>query len=123
MTIPLCDSGMRGSFDQTSQIATQTRRIESGRVTQYDKPVGVDQRHRQPIQRARLRDLAAQLRRIAHHKQIAKTRCRFGKLAEPQYVQTIGMPALGARSEEHTSELPSLMRISYAVFCLKKKKH
>src|SRR3546814_6804062 len=29
---------------------------------------------------------------------------------------------LGARSEEHTSELQSLMRISYAVFCLKKKK-
>src|SRR3546814_2296322 len=29
----------------------------------------------------------------------------------------------GPRSEEHTSELQSLMRISYAVFCLKKKKH
>src|SRR3546814_7406928 len=29
----------------------------------------------------------------------------------------------GARSDEHTSELQSLMRISYAVFCLKKKKH
>src|SRR3546814_5711921 len=28
----------------------------------------------------------------------------------------------GQRSEEHTSELQSLMRISYAVFCLKKKK-
>src|SRR3546814_8764348 len=28
-----------------------------------------------------------------------------------------------ARSEEHTSELQSLMRISYAVFCLKKKKN
>src|SRR3546814_6006972 len=28
-----------------------------------------------------------------------------------------------SRSEEHTSELQSLMRISYAVFCLKKKKH
>src|SRR3546814_9897459 len=28
---------------------------------------------------------------------------------------------LGARSEEHTSEIQSLMRISYAVFCLKKK--
>src|SRR3546814_9350894 len=27
------------------------------------------------------------------------------------------------RSEEHTSELQSIMRISYAVFCLKKKKH
>src|SRR3546814_2075892 len=31
-------------------------------------------------------------------------------------------PALCRRSEEHTSELQSLMRISYAVFCLKKKK-
>src|SRR3546814_6779957 len=30
---------------------------------------------------------------------------------------------LAHRSEEHTSELQSLMRISYAVFCLKKKKH
>src|SRR3546814_2249467 len=29
----------------------------------------------------------------------------------------------GERSEEHTSELQSLMRISYAVFCLQKKKH
>src|SRR3546814_5804974 len=29
----------------------------------------------------------------------------------------------GSRSEEHTSELQSLMRISYAVFCLKKKKY
>src|SRR3546814_6384749 len=32
-------------------------------------------------------------------------------------------PSRTARSEEHTSELQSLMRSSYAVFCLKKKKH
>src|SRR3546814_5272928 len=32
------------------------------------------------------------------------------------------LPAVDLRSEEHTSELQSLMRISYAVFCLKKKK-
>src|SRR3546814_8047147 len=32
-----------------------------------------------------------------------------------------GLPII-TRSEEHTSELQSLMRISYAVFCLKKKK-
>src|SRR3546814_5189913 len=31
-------------------------------------------------------------------------------------------PSFALRSEEHTSELQSLMRISYAVFCLKKKK-
>src|SRR3546814_999368 len=35
----------------------------------------------------------------------------------------IGYALGGKRSEEHTSELQSLMRISYAVFCLKKKKN
>src|SRR3546814_9514752 len=34
----------------------------------------------------------------------------------------LGMKPYQIRSEEHTSELQSLMRISYAVFCLKKKK-
>src|SRR3546814_1641875 len=40
-------------------------------------------------------------------------------------LDTTGIPAViaVARSEEHTSELQSLMRISYAVFCLKKKKY
>src|SRR3546814_5296550 len=36
---------------------------------------------------------------------------------------SVGENASGLRSEEHTSEPQSLMRISYAVFCLKKKKH
>src|SRR3546814_4411357 len=36
--------------------------------------------------------------------------------------QSAGRAMVGARSEEHTSELQSLMRISYAVFCLKKTK-
>src|SRR3546814_2036765 len=44
---------------------------------------------------------------------------------DPQHPYTIGLmssiPSLAGRSEEHTSELQSLMRISYAVFCLKKK--
>src|SRR3546814_7611837 len=35
----------------------------------------------------------------------------------------LSSPPAPGRSEEHTSELQSLMRISYAVFCLKKKKH
>src|SRR3546814_7394493 len=33
----------------------------------------------------------------------------------------VNYQSIGSRSEEHTSELQSLMRISYAVFCLKKK--
>src|SRR3546814_8757423 len=57
-------------------------------------------------------------------------RCRYdlpnressqaAKAPHPGYVACLGR---GDRSEEHTSELQSLMRISYAVFCLKKKKH
>src|SRR3546814_3045375 len=51
-------------------------------------------------------------------------------LATPaDYIADIGLAkhlsptrSNGLRSEEHTSELQSLMRISYAVFCLKKKK-
>src|SRR3546814_6374343 len=44
----------------------------------------------------------------------------FGDLAVGDNFQKHSYP-LGIRSEEHTSELQSLMRISYAVFCLKKK--
>src|SRR3546814_6332492 len=40
---------------------------------------------------------------------------------EADNIKTVA-EALEKRSEEHTSELQSLMRISYAVFCLKKKK-
>src|SRR3546814_3220429 len=39
------------------------------------------------------------------------------------FTQTPCTPRASVRSEEHTSELQSLMRISYAVFCLKQKKH
>src|SRR3546814_10666620 len=39
------------------------------------------------------------------------------------HLYDVDMPPFGYRSEEHTSELQSLMRISYAVFCLQKKKN
>src|SRR3546814_5559858 len=42
--------------------------------------------------------------------------------ARPIQVSLIREGQLRGRSEEHTSELQSLMRISYAVFCLKKKR-
>src|SRR3546814_9502245 len=46
----------------------------------------------------------------------------FEPRAEKPGAKTAGRTAPAKRSEEHTSELQSLMRISYAVFCLKKKK-
>src|SRR3546814_9737087 len=45
----------------------------------------------------------------------------FCEVGQGGWIAARGETALG-RSEEHTSELQSLMRISYAVFCLKKKK-
>src|SRR3546814_9754777 len=44
-----------------------------------------------------------------------------GKPLKERYGVLKPIPPLEVRSEEHTSELQSLMRISYAVFCLKKK--
>src|SRR3546814_6296546 len=40
--------------------------------------------------------------------------------ADEAIIDAVGEARIGTRSEEHTSELQSLMRISYAVFCLKK---
>src|SRR3546814_1749985 len=45
-----------------------------------------------------------------------------GRRRQPVHVEPQGLRHHGIRSEEHTSELQSLMRISYAVFCLNKKK-
>src|SRR3546814_4152553 len=58
----------------------------------------------------------AQLDRTPDGDRLARRRCR-----RPVAGGAAGDPLFG-RSEEHTSELQSLMRISYAVFCLKKKK-
>src|SRR3546814_1529207 len=47
--------------------------------------------------------------------------CTIERLHLPALGCCPACPDLASRSEEHTSELQSLMRISYAVFCLKKK--
>src|SRR3546814_9635265 len=48
--------------------------------------------------------------------------CKLGLFGpHQQRADEMGMPGVFGRSEEHTSELQSLMRISYAVFCLKKQ--
>src|SRR3546814_4991015 len=52
-----------------------------------------------------------------HAEKICKVMENAMKVGAP----VIGLNDSGGRSEEHTSELQSLMRISYAVFCLKKK--
>src|SRR3546814_7778787 len=67
-----------------------------------------------PLTLATALSMVSSVRYNSFKKVNLKTRTRFLSLAA-----VIGVFAL--RSEEHTSELQSLMRISYAVFCLKKK--
>src|SRR3546814_8414992 len=91
-----------------------------------------------------LRSAACQGRQGRHHEFVGRGRdthlpakiddataqpAEFKRLSGFQIVQHGGLHVVGQRiyelhrSEEHTSELQSLMRISYAVFCLKKKKN
>src|SRR3546814_4223188 len=53
---------------------------------------------------------------------ISNDTCHVARHGGEEFVMLFeGQSTAAARSEEHTSELQSLMRISYAVFCLKKK--
>src|SRR3546814_4459984 len=69
------------------------------------------------------------VRRPLQHRHQAAPRHRFNRLAVPARAGKRHAGQIGERrddvgdmrSEEHTSELQSLMRTSYAVFCLKKK--
>src|SRR3546814_5543389 len=69
-----------------------------------------------PVSLVRARPNLARCRMLRFRSGMAGLRLgKFQILAPPRH-------HCGGRSEEHTSELQSLMRISYAVFCLKKKR-
>src|SRR3546814_3902907 len=83
-----------------------SRRLSAGR--QYRGDLAGDRRRSRPWRLDHSDDLVPG----------AQSAVRFrAHPAAPRLVAAAG----GERSEEHTSELQSLMRISYAVFCLKKK--
>src|SRR3546814_2640548 len=60
---------------------------------------------------------------VADREQVGLARFEPGARGGALAPGAVPVAAAVVRSEEHTSELQSLMRISYAVFCLKKKKH
>src|SRR3546814_2617716 len=59
----------------------------------------------------------------ARERRLAPARRGGARAAPPRRAHRADRAGQHGRSEEHTSELQSLMRISYAVFCLKKKTH
>src|SRR3546814_3425529 len=69
--------------------------------------------------RERIRGLRANASRLSHAELDEATELDSG---DPHELGSDYRRLLARRSEEHTSELQSLMRISYAVFCLKKKR-
>src|SRR3546814_1380672 len=75
------------------------------RLLQLDRVGGRD------VDRRRLFEVGVADQRTGDDDFLARCRALYGCVLR-----------IGRRSEEHTSELQSLMRISYAVFCLKKKK-
>src|SRR3546814_9292280 len=95
------------------------------------KPAGAVDAAGQPLAGCKVREVAAYLDSDAGWGSQPQTVLAFMDVGPELLYRTrhrvIGTPyhrnGDGIRSEEHTSELQSLMRISYAVFCLKKKKY
>src|SRR3546814_2848423 len=114
------------SSDLAAPLQPQLRDLRRGAL----RGTRTIRRRRQPVRRRAVGD-----RRLRLPGKLAEIRAAIagravgpaggGRSPSPGVVTGSGQPALhdggAARSEEHTSELQSLMRISYAVFCLKKK--
>src|SRR3546814_3822687 len=69
----------------------------------------------------RSEDMRVILGEVAHPHDAVQRAARLEAVAGADFGHAQRQVEFGSRSEEHTSELQSLMRISYAVFCLKKQ--
>src|SRR3546814_6230418 len=100
---------------RTDTLFPYTTLFRSGRInaTQAEVDVFRAQGAHQATQHGQL---------FSRGKRTAYTADLFGAKLLAHGVETLDHSLQGVGSEEHTSELQSLMRISYAVFCLKKKK-
>src|SRR3546814_6257727 len=115
MRISDCSSDVCSSYllkpPPTASVAARQSQIEpflAESLTDELEPLILRQRDRAAVALALQR-----ARRVLH--------IGLHQLADALVDRHQGPGALRVRSEEHTSELQSLMRISYAVFCLKKK--
>src|SRR3546814_5317888 len=118
----VCSSDLQGGGGRRHERGTALRRTGArGPVSDPDRLHRVDARRRLAGDGGavgRVREAAAEPRGL---------RLRGDAVALHHPLSDADQPRVAARrnpqrSEEHTSELQSLMRISYAVFCLKKKK-
>src|SRR3546814_1590854 len=93
-------------------VAIADHNVEVGEEGGADRRLGG--RHGTHVVEALLREHLRDLLAAPRHREARPLGCVVGALQPAHALEQ-------QRSEEHTSELQSLMRISYAVFCLKKK--
>src|SRR3546814_10090768 len=120
---------MRSSYLSSDVCSSDLQAAALAHGGRYPDKPAVCQRHiAQPISeyfRKRLlgrrsRFLNADVQ-VEFSRAVVEHRVRLGQFVALAFFSN-DMQKLQTRSEEHTSELQSLMRISYAVFCLKKKR-
>src|SRR3546814_1432291 len=109
----VCSSDLAGPIGCSAARSARTATIDgnAGAPLEADRLDGGDLGGERTGARPGERSAAVLGRRLTHPNQ------RFASQTVSDERDTVAM----SRSEEHTSELQSLMRISYAVFCLKKK--
>src|SRR3546814_2701010 len=120
------------------RISDWSSDVCSSDLTKLRQPRSSRNRKRRQLTQSRRRELRIATTTVVSRRAAARTRPRtqpnsknlqskvpmissHGSFLSFHRISTNGTAA-SKRSEEHTSELQSLMRISYAVFCLKKKK-
>src|SRR3546814_9837022 len=97
-----------------------TLRIQDHAVVSRDSNVGRNTGTTRPLSCSIMADCSCMPMRTWSSVQSIRLLWKYGPSSSRMTATTYGVLP---RSEEHTSELQSLMRISYAVFCLKKKKN
>src|SRR3546814_6386337 len=111
VVLAIHDAGRREISEETRQVIEGLAKASCEKVLVLNK---IDL-----VKREKLLELAAALSGLGKFSKVFMLSALSGDGTEDLIAYLAGrMP----RSEEHTSELQSLMRISYAVFCLKKKK-
>src|SRR3546814_5582693 len=108
------DAQPAASEDQPTTLATMTVTAQKREEALQDVPISVTVLDQQLIQDTGVYDIK-DLQVLVPGLTVTST--------QSEAITTARIRGIGSRSEEHTSELQSLMRTSYAVFCLKKKKH
>src|SRR3546814_1305616 len=107
-------------YTRTDTLFPYTTLSRSRHAAQHPRSAAQANAARVPASRL-ARALWSQRLFAARHRSTT-VRCRMNTVAATEEPTAEPAAAGSRRSEEHTSELQSLMRISYAVFCLKKKK-